>query len=196
MPTKSIYDVRRDNLRQLVDSKYDGNRSAFARATGKPINLINLMLTPNTERRKPMGEKLARDLEAAERLPTGWLDVDRGKSSAVPVVGVPRTKLDKVNHSDIFPEMLVVGNAWLSKLAPYPEKIEIAHIGNKVIIFDPSNKTIEDDAQYVINDGGTLIAVKLTKLVNNNIGLHGLVMPKSKVDLRGRVIGRLSIEKV
>lgn len=70
-----IYLARRLNLKRLIDVCHGSNRSSFARATKKNVNLINLSLTDNEELRRPIGEKLARDFEEVLALPMLALDM-------------------------------------------------------------------------------------------------------------------------
>jgi hypothetical protein len=197
---KTIYDVRRENLEQLIDTKfYDeklgkGNRSAFARAAGKNVNLINLSLTPNIALRKPIGEKLARDMEAAVQLPRGWLDQDRGNKTVM--VGVPRIKGNHVSAADVFPEMMVVGDEWLHHLTPNRDAVRYIVLPNMVLLVDTSNTEIVDGDRYLVNDGGNLIPAVLHVLPDGKVGLHGLVLSRKQLDVRGRVIMRMSMEKV
>ena len=85
-----VREARRLNLIEHIANTYQGNRAAFSRATGKNPNLINLVLSNNKEFARPIGEKLARDLEIKAHLPKGWLDSPRGigerKSVFIPVV--------------------------------------------------------------------------------------------------------------
>ena len=69
-----IFATRRETLRQLVLSKFGGNRAAFSRAAGVHQNQINLILTENEQHRRNLGEALARKIEAQLALPTGRLD--------------------------------------------------------------------------------------------------------------------------
>jgi hypothetical protein len=70
----NVFDVRRVNLRSLIEERFEGNRAAFCRHTGKNPNLINLLLTHNKEYHRNIGEKLARDIEGRMSLQEGWLD--------------------------------------------------------------------------------------------------------------------------
>lgn len=69
-----IYAARKENLSRLVHERYDGNRAALARAAGIHQNQINLMLSSNEAHRRNMGEDLARRIEVAIGLPTGYFD--------------------------------------------------------------------------------------------------------------------------
>ena len=66
--------TRRENLRRLINNDYEGNRSAFSRATGVHQNQINLVLTDNEQHQRNLGEFLAKKIEAALGLAPGYLD--------------------------------------------------------------------------------------------------------------------------
>lgn len=82
--------IRRANLAALIDERFEGNRAAFCRATGKNPNLINLILSKNPDLQRSIGEKLSRDIEGLLDLPSGWLDKkspnNTERSSSIPVV--------------------------------------------------------------------------------------------------------------
>ncbi len=125
----AVYAVRRANLRELINSKYEGNRSRFARETGKNVNLINLTLTSNPDLRRNVGEKLARDIEAAAGLPHGWMDVDRTEQDdAAAVVAIPRMRA-KRGPRDMIPEALYCGAKWLSSTySSDPKQLFLYHM--------------------------------------------------------------------
>ena len=64
-------DIRRRNLRRLIDERTDGNAAAFAELVGKSPSQINDML----HGRKAFGEKAARSIESAAKLPLMALDI-------------------------------------------------------------------------------------------------------------------------
>ena len=72
--------IRRENLAGLIRDRFENNRAAFCRATGRHPNLINLVLSKNPEFQRNVGEKLARMIEADLGLPDGWLDI-QGQTS-------------------------------------------------------------------------------------------------------------------
>jgi hypothetical protein len=199
---KSIFDVRRENLDSLIKEKFEGNRSAFARAAGKNINLINMSMTSNAEVRKPIGERLAREIEEAMLLPSGWLDADRGRGSAKPVVGLQRMRGDKRTDADIFPEQMVVGDAWLKTVTERP--VEVLHHQSGVFLVDTTERNLERAGVYVIHDAGQLTPHHLSPLPAGKVALSlpyaggatELVLQRKQLDIAGRVVARLSIEKL
>jgi hypothetical protein len=70
---KSIDDIRRDNLRFLVETRFAGNQSALARALNVQSNWISRLLGD-----KRIGDRAARRIEQACGKPRNWLDVWHG----------------------------------------------------------------------------------------------------------------------
>lgn len=71
----SLATTRRARLRDLIEQRFDGNTSAFARAVKRQPQQVNDMLAG----RKAFGEKVARAMEAAlaetdNRVPDLWFD--------------------------------------------------------------------------------------------------------------------------
>lgn len=80
MEIKQLAEVRRANTRRLVGLRYDGNKSALARAYQEVSkqehptpNLFGDLLRDKSK--KAFGEKLARSIEAAARLKPFQLDI-------------------------------------------------------------------------------------------------------------------------
>ena len=69
-----IQQLRKSNLRRLIDDQFDGRPYRFAKHCGKKHGHIFRLLGPNSTR--TLGERLARDLEASCELTAGWLDTD------------------------------------------------------------------------------------------------------------------------
>lgn len=70
---------RRQRLRELIASRYDGKQVRMFDATGIGTNIISDLL-----RVKPFGEKLARRIEEKAGLPAGWLDWSSDEEPAPP----------------------------------------------------------------------------------------------------------------
>lgn len=88
MPAKVsdvLKEARRDRLRELRDSRYEGSNTLLAKALGKQPDYISRAILG----RKVIGEGLAREIEAALELPVRWMDGD-----AIEVVAQGRVMLD------------------------------------------------------------------------------------------------------
>lgn len=65
---------RRERLRELIETRYSGNRKWFASASGLSESRIGQLLSPNYRNGTSFGEKAARAIEAKLRLPTNYFD--------------------------------------------------------------------------------------------------------------------------
>lgn len=68
------HEVRRKNLKLLIDQKYEGVVARFADAMGKKRPTIYRLFS-DAESSRDIGEDLAREIERVHRLPMHWLDV-------------------------------------------------------------------------------------------------------------------------
>lgn len=69
---KSIHDIRRDNLKDLIDREFNGVQSRLAERMGIEPNLVSRW----SNNKKKIGDTVARKIEKAGNKPTNWLDVD------------------------------------------------------------------------------------------------------------------------
>jgi len=70
----NIYDIRRENLRLLVDVNFLGSQTKLANKVGVGPNLISRLLSGNPAQAQRMGHKLARRIEAALGVTENWMD--------------------------------------------------------------------------------------------------------------------------
>ncbi|MEL5392848.1 helix-turn-helix transcriptional regulator [Serratia nevei] len=74
---KSINDIRRENLRDIINRDFDGRQVRLAEKLGNNANLISRWLKPATDKNhKTIGDTVARRLEEAANKPKFWLDRD------------------------------------------------------------------------------------------------------------------------
>ncbi|SBA31214.1 helix-turn-helix domain-containing protein [Citrobacter amalonaticus] len=80
---KSIQDVRRQNLKDLIDREFNGVQTRLAERMNTQANLVNRWVLG----KKIIGDQVARKIEAAANKPRNWLDIDRSLTldSFVPV---------------------------------------------------------------------------------------------------------------
>lgn len=69
---KSISDIRRDNLKDLIDREFNGVQSRLAERMSTEPNLVSRW----SSGKKIIGDQSARKIEKAGGKPTNWLDVD------------------------------------------------------------------------------------------------------------------------
>lgn len=209
-----VFEIRRENLRELIDSRFEGNRSAFARAANKNVNLINLALTTNLDLRRTIGEKLARDMEKALSLPEGWLDVDRSKtSSEAAIIAIPKVRGVKAGLQ-MLPDKLYVGSAWLEKTvsaASAADKLCIWHAhddsmvrdneginpGDVLIVDTGVDQTALSDGVYLLDISGVQVVRRVQKLLDGMYRLktdnqvYEAVTLNPKKDKTVKIIGKV-----
>ncbi|HHT0464843.1 TPA: helix-turn-helix domain-containing protein [Raoultella planticola] len=74
---KSIHDIRRENLKDLITTDFGGVQSRLSERMGIQSNLVNRWVNG----KKVIGDVSARKIETAARLQTNWLDVDHKLST-------------------------------------------------------------------------------------------------------------------
>lgn len=70
---KSIQDVRRQNLKELIYREFNGVQTRLAERMETPANLVNRWVLG----KKVIGDQVARKIESAANKPRNWLDIDR-----------------------------------------------------------------------------------------------------------------------
>lgn len=180
--TLNASDIRKENVRNYVLNKFDGNRAAFARAAGVNQNQINLILTQNAEHRRNLGEALARRMEASLGLEDGHFDIvhDLSSSAAYTIYSIPVPHL----LSHIFRQEAMVKSSsfyesYLAKLAggiTAKENLGFLSIGthdmapeimmDEIVLIDTGVKAITADGVYVIGRGSDLFLRRVSKLLS------------------------------
>lgn len=74
---KSIHDIRRENLKDLINTDFGGVQSRLSERMEIQSNLVNRWVNG----KKPVGDAAARKIEQAARRQTNWLDVDHQLST-------------------------------------------------------------------------------------------------------------------
>lgn len=167
--------IRRANLKALIDERFEGNRAAFCRATGKNPNLINLILSKNPDLQRGIGEKLCREIEELLSLPSGWLDqkspTNTERSTSIPVV----TNADLKSGE----EWLVLLPETVRALAPNTPSASIVAV-----------KTQSDHMSSTINPGDLVMINKYATVADSSGGIFavdtgdGIVMARFKKTLQ------------
>ncbi|AYC20089.1 hypothetical protein DZA65_03214 [Dickeya dianthicola] len=75
---KSIYDIRRENLQEVLRAAFDGKQSRLAERLEIQPNLVSRW----ENGKKNIGTASARKIELAGRLPQAWMDTDHVLSRA------------------------------------------------------------------------------------------------------------------
>jgi len=208
MSEPSIADVRRENLTNLISSRFDGNNAAFCRASGKHQNLINLILTKNLELRRNMGERLARDIERQIGLTEGFLDVPRQDWAAgVSIYTFPIMRLDAASAGGL--ERVVIGADVIGRHLTAPSVItnikgcympsdEMSPSINRddIMFVDAAAAEFDRDGVYLVTRGKDLFVRRVRRLLAGGVRISAdadpsgaIEAPTSKFKSAGRVVG-------
>jgi len=116
----NIQTIRKENLKELVMDKFQGNRSAFSRAAGIHHNHINLLLSANDTYKRNMGEEMARRIESMLGLPSLWMDVNHSgdDDSTAVIAGMPiDVSLGRVLKTPSI-RSITAASAWIKSQMP------------------------------------------------------------------------------
>lgn len=178
MTTTTAHEVRRDNLRQYINAKFEGNRSAFARAVDTDPNQINLLLS-NGEHRRNFTEGGARKFEKNLHLAEGYFDqpdlMGEESSQRVPRFEVPPEYASILRNDNMLGHANFC-NSYLDTLAgkiTSRENLVISRIATRDmapeigfdehIILDIGVKAVTQDGVYIIGEGSDLFLRRVTK---------------------------------
>jgi len=102
-----VYKIRKRRLLEYIADNFKGNRSAFCRAVGEDGSYIARIYTDNKDQSKPFTETIARRIEVAARLPTGWLD------GAAKTLDTPPIQAQSAEHPlvDLYQQLSPVNQA-------------------------------------------------------------------------------------
>ena len=75
---KTVKEVRRDNLRHLVDTQYGGVMRRLAVAMHVQHIQLSRVFSRSEKSRRDIGDDLARKIEEVAGLPVGWMDHPHG----------------------------------------------------------------------------------------------------------------------
>jgi len=73
----NIHNIRRANLKIIIQEDYNDNSAALARALGDQPSTIYRFFNENESTRRNIGEAKAREIEKVAKRPNGFLDVPR-----------------------------------------------------------------------------------------------------------------------
>jgi len=148
---KSIHDIRRENLRTIIQKDFDGRQIRMAEALGFQANLISRwMASPDMASAKNIGASSARKIEAAARRPAFWLDTDHANSYAVDIEPVDaNTEIGIIAANNLTAWMQA--NKELKTQAAVAEKAEV---GQSTI-----NRLLKREASISINNLAAIAAV-------------------------------------
>lgn len=86
---KTIHDIRRERLRQLIDEELEGRQADLCRRINRAPQQVSAWLrAPGKNGAKNISDTMAREIETIMRKPYAWLDTDpsaRAAASSQPV---------------------------------------------------------------------------------------------------------------
>lgn len=215
----NIYDIRRKNLLVLIQTKYENNRSLFARSVDKNVNTINLYLTTNESLRRNIGERNARDLEKMATLPQGWLDDPASSTPGMSMV----TNIERISGSvkdspDPCGDSIAMGAKFLRMNYPDVDESNLGFITviddemmptlcrSDVALVDNGDKNIWRAGLFLVMVGQTLKVRRLSQKLDGGIEVSRdkthfpdeVVPPDEmeKLKVIGRVIGAWEHKKL
>lgn len=199
--------TRRRNLKKFIDEKFDGNKAAFARASGKNSNLIVLCLSNNPDISRSIGERLAREIEKKMSLPAGWMDLDSGapseKFTTIPIVSIDSMSqtVEKLFLSDRVliksidapTSMHVIRGLYMPSKEMHPSIAQ-----DDILLVDTGCEGYPKDGVYVIRANNSIFIRRVRRLLTGNIRISADADPDGAVDVSpseyqpaGRVVGML-----
>lgn len=196
---KSIYDIRRDNLRRLIADKFGGRNVDFARAIGlEQSSYVSRLLSDKPSTVKKIGDDLSRKIETACSLVENWMDNIHGAVrtdvldsaitegyvrlrllAAMPTMGpggAPVDHPETVRYVDVLREYIV------TELHANPERIDIlptrgdsmaGTINHGDIVFvDRTVRTFDGNGVYVIVWNDQLMVKRLQAMMDGRLAIR------------------------
>lgn len=77
---RTIDEIRRDNLRHVIDNEFPSARQLALKMGTNPNNLSRIFSDKEAHRRN-VGDDMARSVERAASKPRGWMDIDHSHAS-------------------------------------------------------------------------------------------------------------------
>ncbi|WP_145548514.1 helix-turn-helix domain-containing protein [Yersinia massiliensis] len=148
---KSINDIRRDNLRDIINSDFEGKQVRLANAMKLTPNLVSRWLKPSFDTNsKNIGDAAARKIEETARKPKYWLDTDHVMAIAAGDSddGVI-TEIGEVAAHNL--EMWMLGNRDLKSQARVAEKAGVSQ--------STVNRLLKKEASISINNLASIASV-------------------------------------
>jgi hypothetical protein len=208
--TIAAYETRRENLRRLIQEKFEGNRANLSRLTGINANQINLLLTDNDEHRRNMGESLARRIEREAGLPPNILDQPHDATAkqtfTVPALPVPHELAHIFRAEDTVASVCYyLGSAHQLGSVTALENLAIYRVTTKdlepdvaqedQVIVDTGVRAVTVDGVYILISGGVTFMRRVTRQLTSGWTIHGGRQPDIHVEnLKGlKACGRVLV---
>lgn len=132
-----ISDIRRDNLRLLMNSRFEGRQARIADALGKSANYISRCLaTPDSSGAKKIGEDLAREIEETLGLPRYAMD-QPGLVSKKPTV---EANAEFVGSFEVWDDDTPLGDDEV--YVPFLKEVELSAGQGRTVVQQSSNRKL------------------------------------------------------
>lgn len=143
---KSINDIRRDNLRDIIDRDFNKTQSRLAERLECQPNLVSRWVKGV----KTIGDSVARKIEKAANKPTFWLDVDHYLTM---VAGVEQEE----EHSEI--GVVVASNLqrWMESNRAFSSQHKVAEAAG--VSQATINRLLRNEASITLNNLAAIAAV-------------------------------------
>ncbi len=166
-----VSEIRRKNLRLVIERQFSGTAAELARALGKQPSEISRIFSLNRHHRRNIGSRLARQIEAVLGKETGWMDQQQFSSGdqasgwtisdtcrRVPVISLAQAKQAAVNGHFGLPEPQ--SQNWVLVTAPVGERaFALQVVGDSMEPKFPEGVTIIVDPDVEPTHGSFVIAL-------------------------------------
>lgn len=172
-----IKEIRKRNLRKIIDGQYNGSVNAFAKHINRPPGFFYDAFAD----KRPLGERVMRSIEAELSLLPHELDkedTDGFQAKKFELINVYSTQLSADNGNEIFDEeiidqtpinmALMIQNGWkkenLCCFVVCGDSMEpTLHSGSRVLV-DASKHEIIDNKIYALRNGSQIFIKRLYKV--------------------------------
>lgn len=148
---KSIYDIRRDNLRTIIKKDFDGKQIRLATALDVRANLVSRWLAAaHLKGAKNIGDSVARKIEIKARRAPYWLDQDHELAVAADEVTIGKdTEIGIIAANNLSSWMMA--NKEFKSQAAVAEKAEL---GQATV-----NRLLKSEGSISINNLASIASV-------------------------------------
>lgn len=163
-----IYEIRRQNLRNLVTTRFNGRIAGLAEAVERAPSYISRCLSGHAAGRKRVGEDLAREMEIRLGLERLWLDVDRqGKTTTTVEHERGRTEHPGLSDFSIWDDETPVEDDEVS--VPFLREVELAAGSGRFVIEESENSSLRFGKRSLRHNGVQFDQAKCVTVRGNSM---------------------------
>jgi hypothetical protein len=216
-PAMAIFALRRANLRDLINNKFNGVAAKAAAELGMQASYMSRVFSDNPAHSRNIGNDLARKIERVFDLPEGWMDREHPGNGQTGLAVEPRSvTIAELPLLDTPTEVsgvasIVVSERWMYQHLGVADPSSMTvltatgdamgdtfHDGD-VLFVDRSHTSISADAIYAIVLNGELWVRRVQRKMDGSVALipdneryeTHLLDPETRTSIRvlGRVVG-------